>query len=29
MTPAPPPLWVTLAQLWQLDASEGWRCWRA
>jgi hypothetical protein len=28
-TPAPPPLWQTLAQLWHLDDQEAWRCWRA
>jgi hypothetical protein len=29
MTPAPPPLWTTLAQLWHLDHGEATRLWRA
>jgi hypothetical protein len=29
MTPPPPPLWVTLCELWRLDDGEARRCWRA
>ena len=29
MTPQPPPLWVTLAQLWHLDDREAWCTWKA
>jgi hypothetical protein len=29
MSPPPPPLWTTLAELWRLDPGEARRCWRA
>jgi hypothetical protein len=29
MIPLPPPLWVTLCDLWRLEDGEASRCWRA
>jgi hypothetical protein len=29
MIPPPPPLWLTLCQLWRLEPGEASRCWRA